>query len=353
MSISGTNPGDYVFASNACSNATLVPNGNCIFSVSFQPMTTGTRAAVVSVPSNVSGGPQSVALQGDGASPPPVAVCGTPPRVAALVQNTTGGLYAASVGPVSEDAITRALDTRITISAERLNGFAGIGFGDGLPFWLTVISKPDQGVTLSAVSLGGRFGFVAPGVDAVYDASFCRPSSLEFDLALDGAAIERTAAAFILGELASNVPKLSYADKVVTFVARARERVPLFDEAFQHFTNAAAAQSARTRAIEFSTGLRSIRALSARANAGQLRELLLVVTDVGVESTLSTSLEALIKLEPNISLWQALRRAGVLVAVAQVGIDVASMPLAYEILMLQTGGNLAGPGPMIIRIRSQ
>ena len=267
-----------------------------------------------------------------------------------MVLNSTGGLYGASVGAASSDPATHALGARVTVFAEKLSGFAGFGFADGLPFWLTVLTKPGSGVILSAVSPGGRLGFVAPGLDSVYDVSFCQPGAVEFDLAFDGPALSRTIFALLLGELVGNVP---YVEKVDDFIAIARARVPLFDEATQHFLNAATAQSARTRRNEFSAGLRSIQALSAFKNASQLRDLLLAITDVGVKSTLSADLEALIKLNPTITLWQALRQLDIPLKVAQFGIKVASLPLAFEVLILQTGGNLTGPGPMVIRVRSQ
>ena len=74
LTLAGTNPGDYVVASNNCNNATVIPNGTCSFSVSFRPTSTGTRTASVSIPSNAAGSPSSVSLTGTGAAPTAPAV---------------------------------------------------------------------------------------------------------------------------------------------------------------------------------------------------------------------------------------------------------------------------------------
>ena len=78
LSVSGTNPGDYLVVTNTCTNATLIPNGTCAFSVSFQPTAAGTRTASVAISSNANGSPHSVGLAGTGVgSPPPPAPCAT------------------------------------------------------------------------------------------------------------------------------------------------------------------------------------------------------------------------------------------------------------------------------------
>jgi hypothetical protein len=82
-------------------------------------------------------------------------------------------------------------------------------------------------------------------------------------------------------------------------------------------------------------------------------QLILTIVDVGVQSTLSADLDALVRLEPNITIWAALRRLGVVASVAKFGIQVASIPLAYEVLILQTGGNLNSPGRIHFKVRAQ
>ena len=165
-----------------------------------------------------------------------------------------------------------------------------------------------------------------------------------------GLALTRSVGALLLGGLVGEVP---YLNRLDDFIAEARAKVPLFDDAMNHFLNSASAQSPTTKRSEFNAGVRSLAALARPSNSKQMKDLLLVITDIGVQSTLSADLDALIKLEPKITLWAALKKLGVLAKVAQFGVKVASLPLAFEILILQTGGNLSGPGPMVIKVGSQ
>ena len=61
--------GEFTFASNTCDSATLIPSGQCSFSVTFTPTSTGAKTGAVSIPSNAVSTPDSLALTGTGVSP--------------------------------------------------------------------------------------------------------------------------------------------------------------------------------------------------------------------------------------------------------------------------------------------
>lgn len=62
ISLTGTNPGDYVLTNNC--GGSLAVNASCTFTVSFAPTATGTRTASVQIVSNASTSPDSVTLTG-------------------------------------------------------------------------------------------------------------------------------------------------------------------------------------------------------------------------------------------------------------------------------------------------
>jgi hypothetical protein len=72
LSLTGTNPGDFLILGNTCDSMTLVPNTTCSFAVAFNPTLLGQRTAAVNVPSvDASITPRTVSLQGIGGSAPP------------------------------------------------------------------------------------------------------------------------------------------------------------------------------------------------------------------------------------------------------------------------------------------
>ena len=67
IAISGANSGDFA-QTNTCpaSSSGLAAGANCTISVTFTPVATGNRSAVIAIADNVSGSPQSVSLTGMG-----------------------------------------------------------------------------------------------------------------------------------------------------------------------------------------------------------------------------------------------------------------------------------------------
>ena len=58
-----------VSGSNGCNNKTLAPSGQCSFSVTFSPTTTGPKTGAVLIPSNATSSPDTLVLTGDGTFP--------------------------------------------------------------------------------------------------------------------------------------------------------------------------------------------------------------------------------------------------------------------------------------------
>ncbi|HEX9697697.1 MAG TPA: choice-of-anchor D domain-containing protein [Actinomycetota bacterium] len=67
VTISGSFATAFVKTSDTCSGAAVVPGGTCTIGVSFRPGALGGHVASLSIPSNASGGPHAVALNGIGA----------------------------------------------------------------------------------------------------------------------------------------------------------------------------------------------------------------------------------------------------------------------------------------------
>lgn len=61
--------GEFAFASNTCDGASLSSFGQCTFSVTFAPTSTGAKTGAISISSNAVSTPDSLALTGTGVSP--------------------------------------------------------------------------------------------------------------------------------------------------------------------------------------------------------------------------------------------------------------------------------------------
>ena len=65
VTVTGAHPGDFALTEN-CSFRGHAPGATCTVTVTFRPTSTGSRAAAVTINSNVAGGPHSVTLAGSG-----------------------------------------------------------------------------------------------------------------------------------------------------------------------------------------------------------------------------------------------------------------------------------------------
>lgn len=85
VSLAKADPGEFTISGGTCSGATLVPDGTCTFSATFDPTTAGAKSAQVEIVGDAPLGAQTATLLGTGlppgASPAPSA---TGPRAAAL-----------------------------------------------------------------------------------------------------------------------------------------------------------------------------------------------------------------------------------------------------------------------------
>ena len=67
VTLTGVDLSQFTITNNGCA-AAVVPAGNCIITVRFNPTTTGVKAAAVSIAHNAAGSPGAVALSGTGAA---------------------------------------------------------------------------------------------------------------------------------------------------------------------------------------------------------------------------------------------------------------------------------------------
>ncbi len=61
--------GEFTLSANTCNGAQLALNQSCSFSVTFTPLSNGTKSGTVSIPSDASTSPDSVSLNGNGIAP--------------------------------------------------------------------------------------------------------------------------------------------------------------------------------------------------------------------------------------------------------------------------------------------
>ncbi len=66
VTLAGLDGGDFRLASDGCSGQTIPAGGSCTFTAAFVPTLLGSRSALVSIPDNASGSPQTVTLSGTG-----------------------------------------------------------------------------------------------------------------------------------------------------------------------------------------------------------------------------------------------------------------------------------------------
>jgi hypothetical protein len=69
VAIAGTNPGQFAKGADSCTNATVTAGNTCTVDVSFQPTSTGSQSATLSVPSDAPGSPSTASLSGTGIQP--------------------------------------------------------------------------------------------------------------------------------------------------------------------------------------------------------------------------------------------------------------------------------------------
>jgi hypothetical protein len=69
VTIGGTNASDFATSADACTGATVTPDGTCTVSVTFTPSATGSRSASLNFTDNASNSPQAVTLSGTGMGP--------------------------------------------------------------------------------------------------------------------------------------------------------------------------------------------------------------------------------------------------------------------------------------------
>lgn len=156
----GTNGKDFT-QSNNCGSS-LAVGATCTVTVAFDPSTTGTESAVVSLSDNATNSPQSISLSGTGVSGPVLtpsaltAAVGTPLTVTAD-RSVTWALASGSVGTLSNNSATSVVYTPPgSITAKNVQGGCAVSPSDSifntridnLPVnansaqWTTVMNNP-------------------------------------------------------------------------------------------------------------------------------------------------------------------------------------------------------------------
>jgi hypothetical protein len=69
VSVTGTNPDEFVIDADGCAGATVAPHGTCAISVHFAPTATGVREAGLTLADDAAANPQSIPLSGQGTAP--------------------------------------------------------------------------------------------------------------------------------------------------------------------------------------------------------------------------------------------------------------------------------------------
>lgn len=144
----GNAPSDYSWGGNCPISPNTLPAGSsCKIAVTFTPSALGNRIATLTVNSNSSSGPQSIALSGTGIAPVTVY-----PTSLVFANTLVGTTSAAKVV-----ALTNHLNTALTILSMTVGGdfivasnTCGAGIGAGL--------KCDVGVTFTPTAIGPRTG---------------------------------------------------------------------------------------------------------------------------------------------------------------------------------------------------
>jgi hypothetical protein len=116
VTLTGTNPTDFVVASNTCTAAIAV-NATCTVGVTFTPTGTGERLANLQFTDDASSSPQILALSGNGLAPATAGVTVTPSSPI-IMPNATQGVTSAPVVV----SVTNSGNATLNVSAVTLTG---------------------------------------------------------------------------------------------------------------------------------------------------------------------------------------------------------------------------------------
>jgi hypothetical protein len=119
VTLGGANPGDFLIASDTCTNATTKKNAPCAVTVQFTPTTLGARNAILTF-ATTAGGNNVVSLSGFGAAPA-VSLSTTTLNFANQQVNTTG--------PVQTVALVNSGTAPLTVGTVALGGADASQFG--------------------------------------------------------------------------------------------------------------------------------------------------------------------------------------------------------------------------------
>ncbi len=148
ITITGTNSGSFGQTNNCGSS--LAAGSNCAIAITFNPASTGTFAATLSVANNASGSPQTVSLNGTGTAVPTYTIAGTAVTVARGA--TTGNASTVTVTPTGGFTGSITLTAAITSSPTGAQFQPTLNFGSTSPVSITGTTAGTATLTISTTA---------------------------------------------------------------------------------------------------------------------------------------------------------------------------------------------------------
>jgi hypothetical protein len=72
LTLGGADPADFTIGADTCTGASVASGATCTVAITFTPAAASPRSATLAVADNAGGSPHSIALSGNGTTPPPV-----------------------------------------------------------------------------------------------------------------------------------------------------------------------------------------------------------------------------------------------------------------------------------------
>jgi sugar lactone lactonase YvrE len=155
--VTGTDAADFALTSSTC-GYNLQPGKTCVLSVTFDPTATGARTASLSVPTNATGSPQTVLLQGNGS---------TAAAPAASLSPTSISFPSTAVGSTAT-----AISTTLSNTGNAVLNISGITLTGTNPSDFAIVTSPTAcGTTLAAGATCTISATFTPAAAASYTAS--------------------------------------------------------------------------------------------------------------------------------------------------------------------------------------
>lgn len=151
VAVGGANASDFVLSGNCAAGTNLVPQASCTASVIFTPSALGARTAAISIASNATGSPHSVALTGNGVAVGAPAVKLSPATV------NFGNQMVGVASPVQNVTLNNSGGAALNIGNISVTG-AGFAHSSNCPASLAAAASCTIGVTFTPTAAGAATG---------------------------------------------------------------------------------------------------------------------------------------------------------------------------------------------------